>query len=63
MPPPITRALKLKTVSSSERSHFQAVLQGAFYLVLKHMCTWNGNVDLTVFDAMMFVAILNDDAT
>ena len=26
------------------------------------MSTWNGNVDLTLFDAMMFIAVFNDDA-
>ena len=26
------------------------------------MSMWNGNVDLTVFDATMFIAVFNDDA-
>ena len=49
-------------MSSSERANLQAVLQRAFYFVLKRMSTWNGNVDLTLFVAMMFIAVFNDDA-
>ena len=30
--------------------------------VLKRMSTWNGNVDLILLDAMMFITIFNDDA-
>ena len=26
------------------------------------MSTWTGNVDLTLIDAMMFIAVFNDDA-
>ena len=30
--------------------------------VLKRLCTWNGNVDLIMFDATMFIAVFKDDA-
>ena len=49
-------------MSSSERANLKAVLQRAFYLALKRMSTWNGNVDLTLFVATMFIAVFNDDA-
>ena len=49
-------------MSSSERANLQAMFQRAFYPVLKRMSTWNGNVDLTQIDAMMSIAVFNDDA-
>jgi len=48
-------------MSTAERASLQAMFKRAFYPVLKRMSTWNGNVDLTQIDAMMSIAVFNDD--
>jgi len=48
-------------MSSSQRVSLQAMFKTAFYPVLQRMSTWNGNVDLTQIDAMMSIAVFNDD--
>jgi len=49
-------------MKSSELASLQAMFKRAFYPLLKRMSTWNGNVDLTQIDAMMSIAVFNDDA-
>jgi Alginate lyase len=39
----------------------QTMFREKFYPVLNTMSTWNGNVDLTQIDAMMSLAVFNDD--
>ncbi len=39
----------------------QGMFKRAFYPQLNTMSTWNGNVDLTQIDAMMSIAVFNDD--
>jgi hypothetical protein len=40
---------------------FQAMLRRAFYPKLTTASRWNGNVDLTQIDALMTIAVFNDD--
>lgn len=40
---------------------FQAMFRRAFYPQLVTMSRWNGNVDLTQIDAMMSIAVFNED--
>lgn len=46
---------------STEITAFQAMFRRAFYPLLNTMSTWNGNVDLTQIDAMMSIAVFNED--
>jgi hypothetical protein len=39
----------------------QTMFKTKFYPALNQMSTWNGNVDLTQIDAMMNLAVFNDD--
>jgi hypothetical protein len=39
----------------------QAMFRTNFYPILKQMSPWNGNVDLTQIDAMMSIAVFNED--
>ena len=39
----------------------QTMFREKFYPVLNTMSTWNGNVDLTQIDAIMSIAVFNDD--
>ena len=48
-------------MSDADRASLQAMFKKAFYPLLKRMSTWNGNVDLTQIDAMMSIAVFNDD--
>lgn len=41
---------------------FQAMFRRAFYPKLMTASRWNGNVDLTQIDALMTIAVFNDDA-
>jgi len=41
----------------------QAMFQRAFYPQLLSASSWNGNVDLTQIDAMMAIAVFNEDET
>ena len=41
----------------------QTMFKRAFYPQLNRMSTWNGNVDLTQIDAMMAIAVFNEDTT
>lgn len=41
----------------------QAMFQRAFYPQLNTASFWNGNVDLTQIDALMAIAVFNEDAT
>jgi len=41
----------------------QAMFTKSFYPFLKTASTWNGNVDLTQIDAMMAIAVFNEDKT
>jgi len=47
--------------ASSDRKKLQAMFKRAFYPQLNTASTWNGNVDLTQIDAMMNIAVFNDD--
>ena len=40
---------------------FQLMFKRAFYPQLKSASSWNGNVDLTQVDAMMSIAVFNED--
>ena len=48
--------------SSSSIAGLQAMFRRAYYPQLKTMSTWNGNVDLTQIDAIMAVAVFNEDS-
>ncbi|MEH6548790.1 MAG: alginate lyase family protein [Pseudomonadales bacterium] len=47
--------------SASEVASFQTMFKRAFYPQLKTVSPWNGNVDLTQIDAMMSIAVFNED--
>jgi len=47
--------------TANERSHLQAMFKRAFYPQLNTPSFWNGNVDLTQIDAMMAIAVFNED--
>ena len=45
----------------AEIGNFQAMLRRAFYPQLIPASTWNGNIDLTQIDALMAIAVFNED--
>ena len=45
----------------SERGNLQAMFRRAFYPQLNTPSSWNGNVELTQIDAMMAIAVFNED--
>jgi hypothetical protein len=45
----------------SESASFQAMFKRAFYPQLNTASSWNGNVDLTQIDAIMAIAVFNED--
>jgi hypothetical protein len=45
----------------SDKRKLQAMFKRAFYPQLLNASSWNGNVDLTQIDAMMNIAVFNDD--
>ncbi len=47
--------------NTNDIAHLQAMFKRAFYPQLNRMSTWNGNVDLTQIDAMMSIAVFNED--
>ena len=47
--------------TASSIAGLQAMFKRAYYPKLNVMSTWNGNVDLTQIDALMAVAVFNDD--
>lgn len=47
--------------TGSERGNLQAMFRRAFYPQLNTPSSWNGNVDLTQIDAMMAIAVFNED--
>ncbi len=47
--------------TASERGDLQAMFKRAFYPQLNTPSFWNGNVDLTQIDAMMAIAVFNED--
>lgn len=46
----------------SDLAQVQTMFRDAFYPVLNTMSTWNGNVDLTQIEAMLSIAVFNEDA-
>ena len=48
--------------TTNDIANLKAMFQRAFYPQLNTMSTWNGNVDLTQIDAMMAIAVFNEDA-
>ena len=47
--------------TASEVGNLQAMFERAFYPQLNTASSWNGNVDLTQIDAMMSIAVFNED--
>lgn len=47
--------------SEKEVSNFQAMFKKAFYPQLLTASSWNGNVDLTQIDALISIAVFNED--
>ena len=47
--------------SAGNIASFQAMFRRAFYPQLNSMSTWNGNSDLTQIDAMISIAVFNED--
>lgn len=47
--------------AAADVAKFQDMFRKAFYPKLTVMSTWNGNVDLTQIDAMMSIAVFNED--
>lgn len=47
----------------ADMAKVQAMFRENFYPVLNTASTWNGNVDLTQIDAIMSIAVFNDDET
>ena len=47
--------------SPKQMGEFQAMFRRAFYPQLNTASYWNGNVDLTQIDAMMGIAVFNED--
>ena len=45
----------------ADMARVQTMFRNEFYPVLNEMSTWNGNVDLTQIDAMMSIAVFNED--
>lgn len=46
---------------AADMAQTQNMFRDYFYPVLNTMSTWNGNVDLTQIDAMMSIAVFNED--
>ena len=49
--------------SAGEIKNLQAMFRRAFYPQLNQASVWNGNVDLTQIDALMALAVFNEDDT
>ncbi len=49
--------------TTAEQAKLQAMFRRAFYPQLNTASTWNGNVDLTQIDALISIAVFNEDAT
>jgi hypothetical protein len=49
--------------AAADIAKLQAMFKKAFYPQLNTASSWNGNVDLTQIDAMMAIAVFNDDRT
>lgn len=49
--------------TAGEIGDLQAMFKKAFYPQLNTASSWNGNVDLTQIDAMMAIAVFNEDET
>jgi hypothetical protein len=47
--------------NAADVASFQAMLKLVFYPLLNEASSWNGNVDLTQIDAMMSIAVFNED--
>ncbi|HBY06814.1 MAG TPA: hypothetical protein DEH22_03160 [Chloroflexi bacterium] len=47
----------------ADKASVQTMFREKFYPALNTMSPWNGNVDLTQIDAMMSIAVFNDDET
>jgi hypothetical protein len=47
--------------AAADIAQLKAMFERAFYPQLNTASTWNGNVDLTQIDAMMAIAVFNDD--
>jgi hypothetical protein len=47
--------------TAGEIANLQAMFRRAFYPQLNTASSWNGNVDLTQIDAMMSIAVFNED--
>lgn len=47
--------------TASEIGNLQSMFKRAFYPQLNTASSWNGNVDLTQIDAMMSIAVFNED--
>ncbi|WP_394201686.1 alginate lyase family protein [Marinagarivorans algicola] len=47
----------------AEQAQLQQMLKRVFYPQLLPMSGWNGNVDLTQIDALLNIAVFNDDVT
>jgi hypothetical protein len=47
--------------TAGEKEKLQAMFRRAFYPQLKTASTWNGNVDLTQIDALISIAVFNED--
>lgn len=47
--------------TSTEIGNLQAMFKRAFYPQLNTASSWNGNVDLAQIDAMMAIAVFNED--
>ena len=45
----------------ADKALVQTMFREKFYPALNTMSTWNGNVDLTQIDAMLSIAVFNDD--
>jgi len=49
--------------SSEDKKKVQLMFKRAYYPQLNNASTWNGNVDLTQIDAMINIAVFNEDRT
>lgn len=49
--------------TTTDRTIVQNMFRTRFYPALKQMSTWNGNNDLTQIDALINIAVFNEDAT
>ena len=48
--------------TTADKAAVKTMFQTKFYPALNQMSTWNGNVDLTQIDAMLNLAVFNEDA-